>query len=321
MIKKIFRIGIVLGIVVALVWASGGVSNFFKSSTAYAAGDLTVDWGVPAGNPIFTINNSAPGAIETRNVTVTNSSTSPKPIAVRGILSSETASLSGVLDITISKGGTILYGPKTLAQFFADSAGPDGVPLETIAQGATEDYQIKLVFKQTAGNEFQNKSIVFDLKIGVAFSVPTACGTASQYGAPIFGTSGNDNIRGTNKKDLIVTFEGNDTIDGGNNDDCIVAGDGNKKIDGGNGSDSIVAGTGINIIDGGNGKDNIVSGSGNDKLEGGNEEDIINAGGGNDFVSGGNGQDMLFGEVGNDAIDGGNGKDTCVGEVKKYCEL
>lgn len=339
MIKKFIRIGIVSLVIAAVVYATGGLHNLFKSPTAYAAGDLTVDWGVPQGTPLFTINGGYPGQVETRNVSVTNSSTSPKPVGLRGILNSQTASLSGVLELKILEGANTLYGPKTLSQFFGDSASPDGIPLTTLNQGASTNYTFTLTFKSEAGNEFQNQTINFDLQIGVAFVVPTECGLASQYGAPIFGTSGNDKLSGTNKKDLIIAFDGQDTIDGGNNNDCIIGGNGNKKVSGGNGGDTITVGNGVNTIeggndddtikagngnntiDGGNGKDVITTLGGNDKIEGGNDEDEVHAGSGNDTILGGNGNDKLFGELGTDDINGGNGKDTCEAEVKKACEL
>ncbi len=339
MTKRFIRIGIVLGVIAILVWASGGVMNIFKSPTAYAVGDLTVDWGVPPGTPLFNIANAAPGQSENRNVNVTNSSPDLKPIAVRGLLTSETASLSGVLEITITQGATTVYGPKTLSQFFSESNGPDGMALGNLNSGATKQYTFKLDFDPNAGNEFQNTKIVFDLQIGVAFSLPAACGDISQYTSTIMGTSGNDKLNGTNKKDLIIGLEGNDTIDGGNNDDCIVGGMGNNKLDGGNGKDvitaesgndtidggneddNISAGDGNNNIIGGNGNDLIVSGSGVDTIDVGNDRDEVHAGGGNDIIDGGNGDDKLFGETGTDKANGGNGKDTCEAETRIKCEL
>lgn len=316
MIKKFIRIGVVLGVIALLVWAGGGVSK-----TAYAVGDLAVDWGVPEGNPIFTVSGAAPGQTEIRNVDVTNSSLSLKPVAVRGLLASQSAGMSSVLDITISEGGNTLYGPVTLDQFFSDSNSSDGIPLSDLNSGAQTTYQFELTFKTEAENEFQNQTIVFDLIIGVAFSVPVECGSPAQYGTPIFGTSGNDNLRGGNKKDLIVGLEGDDTISGGNSDDCLIGGPGDNKIDGGNADDVIVAGDGNNKIHGGNGKDVVTTGSGNDKIDGGNANDTVNAGGGNDIISGGNGNDELFGELGIDSIHGGNGKDVCEAENKVKCEL
>ena len=232
-----------------------------------------------------------------------NDSSSSRPVAIRGIQSALTDSFADVLEITISESGNILYGPVTLDQFFSDSNSPDGIPLSDLNSGAQTTYQFELTFKTDAGNEFQNQTIVFDLIIGVAFSVPMECGNPAQYGTPIFGTSGNDNLRGGNKKDLIVGLDGNDTISGGNNNDCIIGGPGNNKLTGGNGRDVISAE------------------DGNDKVDGGNDNDTVSAGGGNDTISGGNGNDELFGELGIDSIHGGNGKDTCEAETKIKCEL
>src|SRR3989344_3576744 len=68
-------------------------------------------------------------------VDVSNGAPSPRSVGVRGMETSEIGSISGVLNIVISEGATDLYGgssptgPKTLAQFFAESSGPNGIPL------------------------------------------------------------------------------------------------------------------------------------------------------------------------------------------------
>lgn len=321
MIKKFIRLGVFLGVIATLVYFSGGLQNFFKSPTAYAVGDLTVDWGVPEGSPIFTVSGAAPGQTEIRDVDVTNSSLSLKPVAVRGLLTSQSAGMSSVLDITISEDGNTLYGPVTLDQFFSDSNSSDGIPLSDLNSGAQTTYQFELTFKTEAENEFQNQTIVFDLIIGVAFTVPVECGSPAQYGTPIFGTSGNDNLRGRNRMDLIVGFDGNDIISGGNNHDCIIGGSGNNKLSGGNGNDIIQAGDGNNFVYGGNGKDVVTTGSGNDKIDGGNGNDFVLAGAGNDNISGGNGNDNLNGEADVDKAGGGLGTDTCSAETEIKCEL
>lgn len=311
----------------------------FKPSTAFAVGDLVVNWGVPEGSPIFTVSGAFPGQSESRNVTVSNSAAMSRPVAVRGVLDNQTASMSGVLKITISEGGTALYGPRTLQEFFDDSNSSNGIALSNLSSGATTTYEFKLVFVPEAGNEFQNKEIKFDLNLGVGFTLPAECGELSQYNAPIFGTSGNDKLFGGNKKDLIIGLEGDDIIQGGNNDDCIVGGDGNNKIDGGNGrdvitsgsgddridggnnDDQIIAGNGKNIVQGGNGNDQITTGTGVDLVDGGNGRDRVYAGEGDDNLKGVNGNDILYGEGGFDKANGGNGADICEAEVKINCEI
>ena len=354
---KIFVIALSLAVTYQLVSPA-----FLSDSNVYAVGDLTVNWGVGEGNPIFVVNNWMPGQFETRTVGVTNNATIVRPVGVRGIKTTETGNISQVIDFTISQGATDLYGgtsptgPRTLAQFFIDSAGPDGIFLSALNPGASTNYTFKATFQSSAGNGYQGKSVTFNIKIGISISIPAEC-LGINFQNTIFGTQNNDVLNGGNTNDLIFGLEGNDIINSGNGKDCIVGGDGNDMIyagnekdvivdmggnnylDGGNDRDKIVAGpgndnikgnnendtinagNGNNTIDGGNGNDIIVSGSGNDNIKGGNNNDKVNAGGGNDTIYGENGNDNLDGEAGTDKTDGGLSTDTCIAETRINCEL
>lgn len=339
---------IALVMVALLVFFAGGSriwNSLFRPSTAYAVGDLTVNWGVAEGQPIFTVNNFAPGEQETRVVNVANGATSSRPAGVRGELNSETNQLSTVLDFVIRDGSTDVYGggsptgPKTLAQFLSESATISGVPLSIIPTDGNSNYSFVVTFQETAGNNFQSSNISFDLHIGVFFQVPAECQAIPFSGEPIFGTSGNDNINGGNGNNLIIGFEGNDTLKGGNGSDCIISGNGTNNISGGNGKDFIVTGDGNDTIDGGNEDDEIIASGGNDNIRGGNGKDRIFGGDGNDVIKGGNESDEIFGEGGNDTISGdngndilsggdgvdsaagGNGTDNCSAEVENQCEI
>lgn len=220
--------------------------NFLQNNnTVQAVGDLNVDWGVPDGEPIFVVTNMMPGDIESHSVNVINNATSARPVAVRGVKTSETGDLSTVLDFVISEGltdlygGTSLTGPKTLADFFAESDPINGIPLSVLGPGLTTTYTFKATFQDSAGNPFQNASVVFGLIIGIGFEIPQECQNINFPGQPIFGTSGNDNIKGTNFNDLIIAFEGDDKVNGSNGDDCIIGNQGNDKLDGSNGDDVI----------------------------------------------------------------------------------
>ena len=289
--------------------------KFLNPSTAYAVGDLEIDWGVTTGDPIFVVNNMMPGDIEQRSVSVTNNAAVSRPVAVRGEKTSESLNLSTVLDFVILDGATPIYGAgsptgaKTLAQFFTDSAGINGILLSTLAPSASTTYTFKATFDVNAGNEFQNAQVIFDLIIGIAFDVPTECSLINFSGNPIFGTSGNDNIHGTNFNDLIIAFEGNDKVDASNGDDCIIGGPGNDKLDASNGNDVVFGNEGNDKLDGSNGEDLLIAGSGNDKLYGTNGNDQMYGEEGNDIFDGSNGNDYMIGGPGNDKFDGGNGND------------
>lgn len=325
-------------------------SLFTTSPTAYAVGDLTVDWGIGVGDvgPIFVVNDMAPGDMEQRVVHVSNGAVTARPVGVRGIKTSEIASLSAVMDMVISENGTDLYGgtsptgPKTLEEFFTESAGPDGVPLSTLAPGATTNYTFEVTFQESAGNAFQNANVMFDLKIGIAIAVPEECqGLEFDLidGLPTFGTDGNDKIKGTSGNDLIFALEGDDHVAGGLGNDCIVGGDGKDHLEGGIGEDHlfgnagndtllggkqndfIQGGEGDDEIEGGIGKDIILGGQGNDRIDGGNNDDILHGDSGNDTIRGGNGNDDIQGGDGTDSGNGGNGEDQCDAELETNCEF
>ena len=319
--KRILTLLSLIIIGVLLVQSNG--LGLFNKNTAFAVGDLTVDWGIGMGDvgPIFNVSNFAPGDTESRDVNVDNGAVSSRPVGVRGIETSGIGSISGVLDIVISEGGSDLYGgsptgPKTLAQFFTESAGPDGIPLSILGSGSSATYTFKISLQESAGNEFQNTNVVFDLKIGISIPVPQECSEIEFNlvgGLPIFGTSGNDRINGTRGNDLIFAFEGNDKIFSHGGDDCIVSGSGNDEARGETGNDVIFGNEGNDLLIGAVGNDKILGGSGNDTIRGENNDDVIEGNEGNDKITGGNGNDLIDGGNNNDDLSGENGQDQISG--------
>lgn len=327
--------------------------GLFQNKIVFAVGDLTVTWDT---DPLFNETNIAPGFTQTKSVNVANGAVSTRPVGIRGILTSDTGNLASVMNIEIKEGATTLYS-NTLSQFFIDSAGPDGIFLSNLNSGADTDYSFIVTFDTSAGNAYQNQTIIFDLQIGISVAVPAECQNIAFSGGPIFGTSGNDRINGTLKNDFIVTFEGNDRVFSHGGDDCIVGGEGddqlrgetgndvifgnegndlligavgNDKIFGGDGNDTIRGETGNDNIFGNGGDDKITGGSGNDVIDGGDNNDDINGEAGHDQIAGGNGNDKLVGGAGNDSLDGGadtdnaNGQagiDNCNAETETSCEI
>lgn len=305
--KKIIIITLCLIIIAITASQTDVVHNFFKGKTAYAVGDLSVDWGVPIGQPLFNISNSKPGDSVSKTVLVTNDSTETRPVGVRGVKTIETGNFAQALTMTISQNGTDLYGgqtgEKTLAQFIADSSTPNGISLSPLSPNATTSYVFTLQFKEESGNEFQGKQVIFDLHMGISFAIPQECSGIKFAGNPIFGTSGNDKISGDSKNNIIVTFEGNDSVDAGGGNDCVIGISGVKKFNGGSGNDILIGGLGNDILDGGSGNDNIAGNGGDDKL------------------SGGSGSDKLDGGTGVNILSGDSGKDVCKNGKKTSCEL
>src|SRR3989344_9413924 len=133
-----------LAVLIGIISTATYFGDFLQPATAFAVGDLTIDWGpgITPGDPIFTVTAMAPGQIETRTVTVQNAAPSAaRPIGVRGIVSGSD-SLSPALEIVVSADGIPKYGAgsstgvKTLQEFFTDSAGPNGIELLTLPPGA-----------------------------------------------------------------------------------------------------------------------------------------------------------------------------------------
>jgi Ca2+-binding RTX toxin-like protein len=314
-------------VITAINFQQGLFAGIFKTSTAYAVGDLVVDWGIGTGSvgPIFTISNMAPGQSQSYTVSIDNNAVSARPVGVKGVKTADSISLSDVMQITISRGAIDLYGgttgTKTLSQFFNESTNLAGIEAFTLQPNQSSNLTFKVTFASAADNIYQNQSLSFNLKIGIAIQVPAECSGIAFSNEPIFGTSGSDRIRGTNANDLIYGFEGRDTIDATNGDDCIVSGSGNDQIDGSNGNDIILGGSGNDQLNGSNGDDKIWGEEGEDRITGSNGNDQIFGGLGNDRLEGTNGDDLLVGNGGDDQSNGGNGIDTCNSELKTKCEI
>src|SRR3989344_2685001 len=242
------RILVILSlIVIAVLLVQNNGLGLFNKNTAYAVGDLTVDWGIGIGDvgPIFNISNFAPGETESRDVDVNNGAPSPRPVGVRGILTSDPTSMAAVMNIEIKEGVNIIYSA-TLSQFFSDSSGPNGIPLSTLNSGANTNYEFIVAFDQSAGNEFQSKSIIFDIQIGISVDLPSSCDNITFNGNIMFGTVGADALTGG---------LGNDRIDAGSDNDIVLGNNGNDNINGGSGNDTLTGGNGTDTVRGGSGTD------------------------------------------------------------------
>lgn len=172
--KKTVRILILVFAIILVVHFAGGLRLGNKSDTAYALGDLTIDWGVSTGNPIFVVQNMLPGDVEQREVKVKNNGTTPRFIKIKGVRTGGVGTdpkLETILDLVIKNDGAPMYGfgsptgVKNVAQFFADSGS--GLPLGVVNPGQTTTYTFVVTFPSSAGNEFQLKSVIFDLTIQI----------------------------------------------------------------------------------------------------------------------------------------------------------
>lgn len=107
----------------------------------------------------------------------------------------------------------------------------------------------------------------------------------------LFGTAGDDWIRGLKGEDVLVGY-----ASGGNGTEP----DGDDTLDGGGGDDSMVGGTGADLLLGGNKSDSMGGMGGRDTLEGGEKDDFMGGGPGGDKLIGGGGADHMGGAGGHD---------------------
>lgn len=77
-------------------------------------------------------------------------------------------------------------------------------------------------------------------------------------GRTIYSGAGQDDIKGTNRDDVIYAGSGNDKVFGDRGNDLLFGGTGNDKIDGGKGHDIIAGGYGADYLAGGTGCDTFV---------------------------------------------------------------
>lgn len=122
----------------------------------------------------------------------------------------------------------------------------------------------------------------------------------SQSACDITGTSGPDELEGSDSSETICGFGGDDVIRGGGGDDVIGGGAGNDKLRGNAGSDR---------VRGGAGKDRVFGGGGSDRLSGGSSGDVVKGHTANDRLRGNRGPDALWGGRGRDNCGGGAGRD------------
>ncbi|MGD1922528.1 MAG: choice-of-anchor Q domain-containing protein, partial [Pleurocapsa sp.] len=98
------------------------------------------------------------------------------------------------------------------------------------------------------------------------------------------GTSGGDNLTGTDEADFISGIDGNDTLSGGESRDNLLGGNGNDIINGGDGDDLLRGEAGSDVLRGGNGNDTLGGNDGQNKLYGGQGNDVFAVGSGSDTI-------------------------------------
>lgn len=125
-------------------------------------------------------------------------------------------------------------------------------------------------------------------------------------------TDGDDNLRGTNKRDVIDLLDGDDRYIARGGSDRVNGNDGDDEINGGGGKDRLFGDADKDELNGNGGKDSLFGGDGSDTLKGGNGNDALNGGAGRDLLFGGKGRDTFIftdDNFGNDVIRDFNERD------------
>lgn len=211
---------LVVPIAVALVFAVYGIVKKEKlASTVRAVGDLLIDFRtVLPGDPIFTISDFKPGDCEERTVDVKNGGTVARFVSVSAIKTAPTDNqddpyrLETIANINITNPTNLYSG--SLLQFFTQSNQVNKVPLGIVNPNQTVSYNFKVCFPPEAGNEYQKKTVTFDLVFGIIssdnlvinevyYKVDSNHGLDSPKDRGVGGTSATISGNGAGSKNLI----------------------------------------------------------------------------------------------------------------------
>jgi Ca2+-binding RTX toxin-like protein len=323
-IDKRQAVTIIIGTVLVTVlgWKFLEARDGLLLNRVQAVGSLLFTFnGLAPDAAVFDEPDVKPGDCYVRNVDVTNEGAVEAAVAVKSAEEEDPDNLAAIFTILIEEGLTALYGETTVAKFFADSADlADGIPLSTVPAEGSTTYTFTVCMPPEAGNEYQDKTQVFDLVFGIVTDdgpdLPDEC-------EDLAGTIDEDHVfyaeetggflHGSVENDLIYGSPADDHIDASGGDDCIVDPGGNNHLEGEDGNDVIVSGDGNDLIEAGSGNDVVYAGGGNDEIEAGSGNDLVYAGAGDDFVDAGSGDDEVYGEAGEDEIVGKGGNDTIYG--------
>jgi len=133
--------------------------------------------------PLFGETNLMPGDSVTRLITVTNKVNDTLVITTNAATSSNTDGLGDRMNLTIKKGSDIYFN-NTMTAFFAAGV----VNLGSLAAYQTGQYDYAVSFDSATGNNFQNKTLSFDISVSAQASetvggeTPTPPGDSSGGG-------------------------------------------------------------------------------------------------------------------------------------------
>lgn len=145
------------------------INSRHKVQRVEAAGNIVITYlDAPLSGPVFSLTDLKPGDCEVRTIKVKNNGEHKEEIRVTGKKTGGIGSdplLENILDFLIREKSVDQYGgikgDKTLARFFIDSNS--GLILGNLGKNKETSFDFKVCFPFSAGNEYQNKSVIFDL--------------------------------------------------------------------------------------------------------------------------------------------------------------
>jgi Ca2+-binding RTX toxin-like protein len=268
-------------------------------------GDITISCDPPSGSefPIGTTTvtctaTDEAGNTATASFTITVEDTTPPVLTVPEDITEEATSPNGAV-VTF----------EVTAQDTVDGSVPVTC---TPASGSTFPIDTTTVNCEATDEAGNTATASFTVTV-----IPLFCG---EEAATIYGTPGNDDLDGTEGRDVVVLLAGDDRFDAQGGDDLICGDEGIDTINGDAGADVMFGGDGNDIMSGGAGNDDMNGGAGNDVMNGDAGNDVMNGGADNDVMFGGAGNDNIVGSAGTDSANGGPNTDTCDAETETACE-
>ncbi len=179
-------------------------AGLFLANPVFAQ-SLTVEF---EDKPLFDEANFLPGQAVTRWVKVTNNSDSSQRIATEAINISDPDRLGDVLNLEIKEGSTVLYN-NPLSTFF--NAGEVFLS-DLTGNGGNTQYDFSVSFYPGTNNNFQDKSLSFDILVGFQGTegglLPGAGGGGGGFLPPGL-TISNEADRNATENSVTITWQTN----------------------------------------------------------------------------------------------------------------
>lgn len=147
----------------------GGFSS--KAFAEVETGPLGVSFNP---TPLFNVANFMPGDYKNADITVTNNSDTSQNAYIEAVNVSNTDDLASQMTLQISEGTTEIYN-NNFKTFL--NAGP--VSLSNIVTGSPKTYNLKVTFLENTDNDYQGKSLGFDICVGFKGGSQTCTNTTT----------------------------------------------------------------------------------------------------------------------------------------------